>query len=414
MASVKPLSGIKVIELGTYVALPSCGRLLADYGAEVIKIETAGGDGWRLFGEGLVERTSEMENPLFDMFNAGKKDISINMKTPAGMEIMHKLLSEADIFITNTRAKSLKKLGLDYETLHEKYPRLIHGVINGYGDLGPDAEKPGFDTVAFWTRSGFMTDMLIMPKEGNPYPIGASTGVGDAITGMSLTVNLLAALRQRDLTGVGEATTVSLFNTALWFTGGLVVRAQDPYNDPLPKKRSQVNPFSTCYLCADGEWISVTIMDYEKYAGAFFAALGRPELRDDPRFCSNNLLRANSAEIIDDLEAAFLQKPSAEWLRIFAELDIVSEAMAHFKDIPNDQQAWANGYVQKYTCRNGEECVLTVPPLNLTSMEPVKAGVSPLIGEHTRSILTGLGYSQEEIRKMEADGAVKSHAKIQS
>ena len=155
----KPLEGIKVIDLTTFVAAPVAARMLGDMGAEVIKIEHPKGDGWRGFGKGFNARFNDDENPIFDIYNSGKKLISINLKNTEGKEIMQKLLNDADVFVTNTRPDALKRLGLAYEDIKERYPKLIYAIVLGYGEKGPDAAKPAFDTTAFWARTGFPRDM---------------------------------------------------------------------------------------------------------------------------------------------------------------------------------------------------------------------------------------------------------------
>ena len=157
---MKPLEGITVIELSTFVAAPVCARFLADMGARVIKIEPPKGDSWRVSGVAyLSHRFSESENPIFDIYNTGKDMVSLNLKTEEGMGIMHQLLEKADVFVTNNRPAALERLGLHYNQLREKYPRLIYAMLLGFGEKGPDAESPAFDTTAFWARSGFMRDM---------------------------------------------------------------------------------------------------------------------------------------------------------------------------------------------------------------------------------------------------------------
>jgi crotonobetainyl-CoA:carnitine CoA-transferase CaiB-like acyl-CoA transferase len=185
------LKGIRVVELTEYVAAPACGRMLFDYGAEVIKIERPSGDPWRLVGNNTPCGADVDENPLFDVLNAGKKSIVLNLKEWEDMEVFHKLLETADIFLTNNRMISLRRMCIDPETLAQKYPALIYGLITGYGIDGSEKDDPGFDSVAFWGRSGFMASM---PYEDGGYPMPTPTGVGDVITGITLLTGILSAL----------------------------------------------------------------------------------------------------------------------------------------------------------------------------------------------------------------------------
>ncbi len=156
-----PLESIKVVELATFVAAPVAGRMLADLGAQVIKVESPAGDGWRDHGPRINPKRFSIkgENPVFDIYNTGKDFISLNLKTAEGKEAFFKLLDEADIFLTNTRPAALKRLGLDYESLKDRYPRLIYAIVQGFGDKGPDKDAPAFDTTAFWSRGGFFRDL---------------------------------------------------------------------------------------------------------------------------------------------------------------------------------------------------------------------------------------------------------------
>ena len=173
-----PLSGIKVIELAAFVAAPTVGRLMADMGADVIKVESPAGDGWRATGISyLPKRFNEDENPVFDIYNNGKKFVCLDLKAPEGIEALHKLLADADVFLTNTRPRSLAKLGLDYETLSQKYPQLIYAHVLGYGEKGPEKDTPAFDTTAFWSRGGFLRDLA--PDGPDYFPVNAPSGVGD-------------------------------------------------------------------------------------------------------------------------------------------------------------------------------------------------------------------------------------------
>ena len=187
----KPLEGIRVIEMANYVAAPIVGRMLADMGAEVIKIEGRGGDAWRNTSASHTQ-TGWDENPLFDLFNVGKKSLSLNMKTPEGKKIFFELLEKADVLITNTRQQSLVKLGVDYDSLKDRFPRLIYATLTGYGYEGPDCNAPGFDNIAFWSRPGFSADMTI---EGpGSYPVNSRYAMGDTISGTTLFGGIMTAL----------------------------------------------------------------------------------------------------------------------------------------------------------------------------------------------------------------------------
>ena len=194
------------------------------------------------------------ENPLFDSLNAGKEGIVLDLKTREGMEVMHRLLAEADIFITNNRKKALDRLGLNYESLKGKYPKLIFATITGFGDAGPKADAPGFDTVAFWASSGFNADMMV--DEPGAYPVYSSSGPGDIISAMGLCYAITAALYKRTQTGIGDRVTISLYGTALWCFSLMAVASEERYGYKYPRTREQSPPLDrpTGPRMANGSW----------------------------------------------------------------------------------------------------------------------------------------------------------------
>lgn len=404
MGEQRTLQGIKVIELSTFVAAPVCARMLGDLGAEVVKIEGFKGDPWRQSGKANTF-TGDEENPVYDIYNAGKKSIRLNIKHPEGMQVLMELLADADVFITNTRAPSLKKLGLDYDTLSKKFPRLIYGAITGYGEKGPQATAPGFDNVAFWTRSGFLMDMAI--KTDTSYPVYSPTGAGDTFTGTVLFSGILAALYQREKTGRGDYVTAALQNAGMWFMASMLIQAQEKYHIKFPKERPDCSPFASAYKCADGEWISITILDMDRYRVPALDILGVTEELAPLNITTSAEMKANSKHVIPVMERAFLRKTAAEWQKLFQEADIVCGILNHMSDAIVDEQAIANEFVQEYTCHNGEKCLMPCPPTRLASQPLPKSGFTPLPGEDTVEVLERLGYSAQDIDRLMADGAAQ-------
>ena len=401
----KPLSGIRVTELSTYVAAPLCGRLLADLGADVIKVEGIKGDPWRVTTAAFRGHFSDEENPIVDLANSGKKIIALDLKQEAGMEAMQRLLAETDVFLTNTRPRSLVKLGLDEKTLRARYPRLIWAGVSGYGDKGPEAESPGFDNAAFWAKSGFLQDMVVQTPTS--YPIAAPTGIGDTICGTTLSGAILAALFRRERTGEGDSITISLYNTALWVMAPSIIRAYDRYGPFFPMDRSGCNPFSTFYRCRDGEWLILTILD-NRYAPAFYTAIGHPEWAEDERYATQKARWDNCVELIGLLEDIFIKEDSGYWLELLGKNDIVCSRMAHFRDAATSEQAWANDFVETLVSPNGQECVIPRSPIRLASQEIAHTEPAGHTGRDTRSVLTGLGYTEAEIQAMLASQAARA------
>ena len=399
-----PLEGIKVVDLSNYVAAPGASRILADLGAEVIKIETFSGDPWRITGKAIVNR-DDGENPIYDVFNAGKSSICVNIKNDKGIALVMRLIESADVFITNTRAQSLRKLGLDPDTLTAKFPRLIYGTVNGYGDKGPDANTPGFDNVAFWTRSGFLLDM----SEPNlcKYPVQSPTAMGDRISGITLVAGIMTALYNREKTGKGEVIKTSLYGVAAWVLSNMIIQAQAKYEKTFPMPREKEGCMTTKYRCKDGEWFLLNSLDYNRDAIKIYNLLG---IADEVRalgVVDVATMLEHDVELLGMFQKVFLEKTCAEWVKIFKEADIVSSSMSHFRDVSTDEQAWANDFLEEYTTHNGEKCVIVRPPIRLNSVPYAPTKLSDRPGERTDEVLRAYGYNEEEIAEMHACSAVK-------
>ena len=400
---MKPLEGVTVVDLTTFVAAPVCGRLLADMGARVIKVEAARGDTWR--GTGHIhcpDRYGKDENPVFDIYNSGKEFISLNLKSPEGMEAMHKLLETADVFLTNNRPAALDRLGLGYEQIKEKYPRLIYAIVLGYGEEGPDAQMPAFDTSAFWARSGFIRDLAV--KGDNYHPVMPPFGMGDTFTGTMLTMQVGTALYHREKTGKGQLVRSGLFHNGIFAVATMVVQTQRPFGKTFPSRRQDFNVPGGAYPCADGEWVYFSIGNAAKTIPALHNMLGRPDLTTDPRFLPAT--RANNREpYYYILREEFLKDTADNWAKKAKEFDVPVMKLLHFADVSEDAQAWANGYLERVEYSTGNVDVVPTSPVEMESVGKVVTTPSPKVGQDTRSILADLGYSDAQIDAMLAAGA---------
>lgn len=398
----KLLDGIKVVELANYVAAPVVGRICADMGADVIKVEGRIGDPWRVTAAGLT-KTNQDENPVFDMFNAGKRSIGVNLKSAEGKKILFQLLEDADVLITNTRHRSLVKLGLNYDALKARFPRLIYAALTGYGYEGPDCDAPGFDNIAFWSRPGFLADMSI--KSTGSYPVNTRGAMGDVVSGTTLFGGVMAALYQRERTGKGDFVTMSLYHAGIWAMGGCLVMAEQPYCHEFPEPRLSGNPMNLVYQCADERWVRCTVFEYDRYAGKFFGALDIQKEMDELGIHDMRSLTERADRAVPIFERSFAQKTSAEWLAVFKELDIVCGLLNHFADVFEDEQAIANRYIQEYRCKNGNTCMITTAPVRLGSQGIPAIGAPVSFAEHNHMVLAQLGYTEDdiaELKKVEA------------
>lgn len=404
----KPLHGITVVELALFVAAPSAARMLADWGAEVIKIESPKGDPMRYMGR-LVSMPidNEKENPAYDQQNSGKKGIILNLKTEEGQEAMHRLLAKADVFITNNRQDALERMSLSYEQLSVRYPALVYGQVSGYGEKGPDKDKPGYDFTAYYARGGISGTLY----EKGTSPLLTVAGFGDTQVGLCLASGICAALLKAQRTGQGEKVSVSIYQTAVFCMGHLIASSQYGKN-PYPRSRMDIsNPLQNAYETKDGRWIQGAVNDFDNQFSNVCRLIGREDLTENESYRDFEKVKHHSRPLIEELDKTFKQKNIDEWMEIFKAADMPFDKEMLWEEILKDPQAWADDilcHVEGYPERDG---MGTARTLIRTPVKFKEAGLSeykkgPRIGEHTAEILEALGYAEEEIRKMKEKGAV--------
>ena len=404
----KPLSGIKVLDLTTFVAAPVCCRLLSDMGADVIKVEPPTGDAWRKTAKAYKpDVLTDDANPVFDIFNSGKKHVSINLKSPEGKEMFLKLMGEADVFVTNTRPAALKRLGISYEDVKDRFPGLVYAIVLGYGEEGPDKDAPAFDTSAFWSRSGFLRDQAL--DNEHYHPVLPPYGVGDTITGYMLMGQVCSALIRKMKTGKGDYVRASLYHMGIFTMGTMEILAQEKVGREMPFTRLTFGVPGGPYKCSDGEWVFISVGYYEALIPQLHKAIGREDLLENPRFAERSIreLPENKGDYYEIFRQAFLKKPSDHWLKLGQELDIPIVRMNHYKDVSNDPQAWANNYLENVTSRNGETMVMPACPIEMDSVGPIKTKPAPYIGANTAEVAKSLGYTDQQIAEMIAAGAIQ-------
>lgn len=404
------LKGIKIVDFTTYAAAPCSVRMLDDWGADVIKVEGFSGDPMRAFGANLGDTPyTEEENPVWEYENGNKRGISVDLKTEKGMEIMHKLLSEADAFVSNVRAASLDKLGLSYEKLHEKYPKLVVGVISGYGLYGKDAPRPGYDVVAFWAKGGALIDMSPDGKA----PVTAPYATGDHTCGLALASGILGGILKAKNTGIGEKIVVSLYGTSIWANSLMIIGTQ--YGVQYPQSRyNPGNPLINSYKCKDGKWITLTILAYERYWDTFCDIFGLDDIKNEPAYRKLQTVVADKKILehcVRRIEEQFILQDREYWAEKLVEADIPFERTLQWKDIPTDQQAIDNNYVKEFKMKSGNTFMLPMTPVQFEGNEGLDSKPAPLLGEHTEEAISELGYSKAEIEQMIKDGIIKQYGK---
>lgn len=406
------LKNTKIIDLTQYVAGPACSRIFGDLGAEVIKVEPFTGDEMRTQGMawGMKFRT-EFDDVAFDCSSFNKRWTAINLKTEGGMAFMMKMLEDADIFITSFRDGALKRLGLDYDTLHKKFPRLVYGQMRGYGENGPMKDAKGFDATAFAARSGFVH---AIPQANEHFEPGNSPiAFGDWNASNALAVGLLAAYSNVLKTGEGDMVTTSLYHVGTWgMTAALVAQQQDC---DYPKDRMEAKcPTNNSYVSSDGTWFLMCFGHYNKYCKLVFETLGiDPKYFTDPAYNTLEALAENGryVEVTAAIHQACKKFTFNELEQRFREKDIPFEKIQSVKDVLEDEEAFANDQLRRIPYDDqgygqDKSYTVTTTPYRLRSIgDPVMRRSLP-IGYETREIAKQHGLSDAEIDQLIEAGAL--------
>jgi len=393
---MKPMEGLKVIELSTMLAGPMATRILAEWGADVIKVESFNGDAWRKQSGTTLSPHTKAANPNYDMQNINKRFISLNLRTEEGRGVLHRLLAQADVLVTNYRVQALHDMGMTYEQLKETYPRLIHASVLGYGADGPDKDRPGYDYTVFFSRTGLMSDLS--PAGAGPLvPIG---GVGDHSVAVALAGGIAAALYRRSVIGEGDKVDVSLLQAGIFILSTGILNGFN--GRVLPRSRYDCgHAGSNTYQGSDGEWFYLACIDYRRFP-ALCELIGLPEIAKDPKYSTSAAYYANRTELTKIFDKRFAEQTVQYWDNLFTEHDMPHEVLRHFKDVPYDPQVQANHYTYFHEYEDGTKTVFSNGPVHFGSIEPssIPCKISGPIGCDTVEVLSELGYNTEKIEAM--------------
>ncbi|HVM08257.1 MAG TPA: CoA transferase [Acidimicrobiales bacterium] len=401
---IGPLDDLTVLEIANWVAAPSAGALMADMGADVIKVEPLAGDSMRgkLRQPALPEGTPTTDIP-FHLDNRGKRSIAVDLGDPRGNELVRELAAKADVVITNLLPARLAKYGLAPDQLRADHPELIYALVTGYGSAGDDADRIAFDLTAFFARGAIMS---LVGEPGEPPP-AFRPGQGDHPTGLALLSGILAALRVRDRTGQGQVVETALMRTAAWTIGCDVSAALVDRKQPTKRGRNQaISPMGTRYECADGTWVNLSAMDPRQWDG-FCQAIDRPELAGDPRFATPVDRFKNAEEIIGILDEHFATQPYAHWAPRLDASGIIWGRVAELPDLVDDPQARAIGMFAEIEHPVAGRFETLAAPFSLSGADVSVRGPGPEVGEHTREVLAQFGVDESRIDALAGEGVVK-------
>jgi crotonobetainyl-CoA:carnitine CoA-transferase CaiB-like acyl-CoA transferase len=402
------LAGVRVVEVATHVFVPIAGAVMAEWGAEVVKIEhPATGDPTRGVVTAGLEKMNDGADPYFHIPNRGKRSVAIDIKHPEGRRALAKLVANCDVFLTSFRAGARKRLGIDVEDIRADNPSVIYARGTGFGIHGPDANRGGFDSGVYWGRSGMQH--IFTPPGG--LPAGPRAAFGDAVGGVTLAGAISTALYHRATTGEPSVVDASLLASGLWQIQYDVISAKlaaqqrrAPVGAPVDRYQS-ANPLMLPYLTADGRYIILMMLAPDEYWTSFCKTIGHPELADDPRYRDLNLRRQNSRACIQRLEAIFAQHDLAEWRRILDGFDGQWTPMQTPGEAAIDPQVIANGYIADVEMLDGEVLPMVTSPIQFDE-QPNQPTRGPEHGEHTDTVLLEAGLSWDEIMNLKIANAI--------
>jgi crotonobetainyl-CoA:carnitine CoA-transferase CaiB-like acyl-CoA transferase len=402
------LEGIKVIDMGHVVAGPTAGSILADWGAEVVKVEPLEGEwirNYRAHMEPDPDLTTEnggRVNWLIELLNRGKKGIAVDLKSERGRTVVHRLVAAADVFLSNHQYRVLEKLGLGWEALCAVNPRLVYGVLSGFGPKGPDRDKRGFDQL-LWGRSGLSHS--ITEPGGNL--VIMRPAMLDRIAGDQLVMGILAALLWRERSGRGQRLDVSLFHAGLWTLALDVQPAMLGAHGRRFDRRESNNPLANVYRTRDDRWLMLAMQQSQKDWPRFCAAIERPDLEHDPRFAQAQARADHCSELIGILDQVFAKRDLGTWQERLHAHDCIFQGVQTYAEVVEDPQVLANDFFTTAPHPAAGSLTYLAAPVTFSGTPGEVSRPAPAVGEHSREILLAAGFSAEAADALFADGVVR-------
>jgi crotonobetainyl-CoA:carnitine CoA-transferase CaiB-like acyl-CoA transferase len=403
-ADIRPgaFHGVRVVELAQWVFVPVAGALLAEWGADVVRVDRLEGDPYRGLATQGIGTDSGGVNLSVALANRGKRSIALDVGSERGGEVFHRLLESADVLLTSLRPGALERLGLGAEPIRARHPRLVYARGHGYGVRGPDAGLPGYDASAFWARGG--VGHVLTPPDRD-YPISQRGAFGDRNGAMALAFGIAAALLRRTQTGEGSIVDVSLLATAMWTLSSDLLAALQGAAPRAPEGRVLVNPLVATYRTKDDRHIQLVFLESDRYWPEFCALVGRPELAADPRFADLHARGVNAAACAAALDEVFATRTFAEWKQLLAAIDAPWAPVQAVEELLDDPQVVANDYVGTVEVEGAQAYRLPRVPVQFDEQGP-ELRRAPEHGEHTEAVLLELGYSWDDITALNAAGVI--------
>jgi crotonobetainyl-CoA:carnitine CoA-transferase CaiB-like acyl-CoA transferase len=395
------LDGVRVIEVATWTFVPSAGATLADWGAQVVKIEEPiTGDPQR----GLVNALTAdgRPNPMLEIPNRGKRSIGIDLKHPRGRDIAYRLIRSADVFLTNLRRSALEKLELDLASVRAQNADIVYARGTGYGTRGPDADKGGFDGASTWSRAGIAFQMTRADHEPPIMP----GSIGDLVGGLSCAAGIAGALFHRERTGEAVEVDVSLYGVGMWIMSQSITAAPMGLSPMAASREEPLNALVNPYRTRDGRWIQLVMLQSDRCWPDLCRRADRPELIDDPRFSSAQARVENVSECIRTLDEVFATKTLDEWREALEGAEGVWDAVTSPLEVSEDSQALINGYLPEVEHWNGERYRVVATPVQFGGEHLGAVSPSPEHAQHTEEVLLELGCSWDDIVSLKDDGAI--------
>lgn len=400
MTNENIFSGLKVVDLSSFIAGPSAAVILSDYGADVIKVEPPTGDPFRNIYR-LPPQPRSRDNYPWHLDNRNKRGMTLDLKSSHAGEILERLVKWADVLIVNTPHPARKKLKLEYEDVSPWNARLVYADLTGYGENGPDASLPGFDITAYWARSG----LLSLTRDAGAPPTLPPSGSGDHATAVTLYSAIVTALYRRERTGKGSYVTTSLLGAGVW-SCGLYVQAAlcDATFFPLHDRLKPPNALINMYRASDDSWF-VLVLTPDHWQ-ALAKGIGRPDLLTDPRFADPPKQAANSTELTAILDEAFSSQPMSHWRDVFEQAHLTFGIVHGPSEVVKDPQLQANEIVVPLEGAGGALKTTISSPIQVHGVAKVPARRAPEIGEHNEEVLKELGFGAKDVESLYASGVL--------